>query len=124
MRALDIIKAMPIDEKLKLQIINRYDFLAPSQKLAVDYLAWTTFYDLYEETLNDNLGVQYQNVKKGTDNFGGDFYKRALEKTDHQMINELQESLTNANLSIARKAIEQIMNEIHASKKQKHHKTD
>lgn len=122
MKALDIIKAMPISEELKMQIVNRYDYLPPSEKLVIDHMAWSTFYNLYEETIDDNLGIQYNNVKKGTDHFGGDFYKRAADKSENQMLNDLEESLAKADLSIARKAMEQIMNEIHASKKSGHHK--
>jgi len=117
MKALDILKAMIPDEGLKMKIVNQYDDFSPSQKLAIDHLAWSTFYNLYNETLEENLGIQYQNVKKGTDKFGGDFYRRALEKTDNYMINEFQEALTKADISIARTAIEQIMQEIDASKK-------
>lgn len=110
---------MPISENAKLQIVNRYAYLKPSERFAVDHMAWSFFYDMFDETLQDNLGVQYLNAKKGTDSFSKDFYHRAMEKTENQMLNELEELLSKADLSIARKAMEQIMNEIHASKGKK-----
>lgn len=116
MEALDIIKTMPIDEKLKIEIINRYDFLNPSQKFAIDSMAWTTFYDIYNATLQSNLELQYQNVEAGKEHFGKDFYVRALKKTDKQMKDDFEKSLNEANISIARTTIEQIMNDIHTSK--------
>jgi hypothetical protein len=118
MKALDIIKSMPIDEKFKIEIINRYDFLTPSQKFAIDSLAWTTFYDIYDATLQSNLELQYQNVKEGKDHFGEDFYARALKKTDKQMMDEFEKSLNEANISIAKITIKQIMDEINASKQE------
>lgn len=119
MKTLDIIKALLTDDKLKMEVINRYDFLTPSQKLKIDSIAWTTFFDLYKTTLKCNLDIQYENVKEGKDHFDADFYKRALKKTEKQIMEEFEESLNNANISIARKTIKQIMNEIKASK-QKH----
>ena len=117
MTALDIIKALSTDEKLKLQLVNIYDYMKPEQRLSIDHLAWVTYDALYEERLRENLNIQYENVRKGLDHFGDDFYARALKKTDEEMTTELQESLSTADLSIARKAMEQIMKEIRAAKK-------
>jgi hypothetical protein len=116
MGALDIIKVIMTDESLKMEIINTYDFLTPSQKFAIDSIAWETYYKLYNVTLECNLGLQYENVKAGKEELGDDFYKRAVEKTDKQMRGEFEKSLNDANISIARKAMEHIINEIHTSK--------
>lgn len=120
MRALDIIKVIMTDEPLKMEIIDRYDLLTPSEKFKIDSIAWDAYYKLYNVRLECNLELQYENVKEGIEQLGDDFYARALKKTDEQMKDEFDKSLNNENISIARKAIEKIMNEIRASKQKNH----
>ncbi len=117
MNALDIIKALPIDEVVKTKILNNYDSFTVAQKSATDHLAWTTYDALYEERLRKNLGVQYDNVEQGGEKFGNDFYKRALKKTEREMTTEFKESVSKHDLSAARKAMEIIVREIQVAKK-------
>lgn len=116
MRALDIIKVLMPSEALKMEIINTYDFLTPSQKFEIDSIAWDTYYKLYNAKFDFNLELQNENVKAGKELVGDDFHARALRKTDIQMKDEFDKSLNNENIFIARKAMEKIMNEIRASK--------
>ncbi len=119
----DIIKMLPIEEKLKIQILNRYESMDQYEKLSIDEMAWNTYFSFYDERLKENLGQQYDRVKKGEEKFGDDFYARALKKTEQEMQAESQESTGTVDLAAARKAMEQIMAEITASKnaKKKHH---
>jgi hypothetical protein len=110
MKTLDIIKALPMD------ILNRYDYLKPEQKLSIDQLAWETYDSLYDEHLQENIALQYVDVKNGKEHFDDEFYKKALAKTDYEMMQDMEASVSQADLSIARKAMEQIMKEIHAAK--------
>jgi hypothetical protein len=121
MNALGIIKSLPIAEEIKTKIINQYDSFTVSQKTAIDQLAWTTYDALYEERLKENLQIQYDNVKAGLGIVGEDFYKKALKKTDQEMTEDFEESVSKHDLSEARKAMEVIVREIQASKKLRKH---
>lgn len=116
MTTLDIIKAMPIDDKLKMQIVNNYDDMKPGQKSAIDHTAWTTFHAVYHELVKENLALQFEKVKQGEDHFGGDFDARAVKKAESDMQNDLQESLGKADLAIARTAMEKIVREMSAAR--------
>lgn len=117
MTALDIIKMLPIEDKLKSQLVSKYPHLKPAEKLDFDRLAWTTYDSMREEELTENLGIQYAKVTNGEDKFGKDFYSRALKKTDEELGKEFQESGSSFDLAEARKAMEIIVREIQASKK-------
>jgi len=119
----DIIKILPIEETLKVDILSRYDTMDKYEKLSIDEMAWNAYYSLYDEKLKENLGVQYENVKKGEEPFGDDYYARALKKTKEAMKVESQDSVTSVDLTAARKAMEVIVREIQASKIPKKHPT-
>jgi uncharacterized membrane protein YheB (UPF0754 family) len=112
----DIIKSLPMDETLKQQILNLYPFMESAQKHDVDRLAWNTYHTFYQQLLDENLQVQFDDAMHDKDQFGEDFYARALKKTDQQMNKDLSEALAQYDLTAARKAMEQIVTEIRAAK--------
>jgi len=119
MTTLDLIKMLPMDEKVRAQLLSKYPQLDPSQKLDVDRMAWTTYDAMREATIEENLGIQYEKVKKGEEKFGDGFYERALKKTNQELAAEMQKNSSDFDLSEARKAMEIIVREIYASKNHK-----
>jgi len=115
----DIIKVLPIEEKRKMQILNTYDYMEVDERVMIDRAAWSAFYEMYNGRLEDNLSEQTEKVKNGEEAIGDDFYTRALKKADQSMNGELQESAGKFDLAAARVAMQQIVQEIRASKADK-----
>ena len=117
MTTLDLIKILPMDDKLRSGLINQYPHMDPSQKLDVDRMAWTTYDAMREAEIKDNMGIQYEKVRKGEEKFGKGFYERAVKKTDQELAVEMQKKSTDFDLVEARRAMEIIVREIQAAKK-------
>ncbi len=113
----DAIKLLPLDEKLKMQVLNMYDYMEPEQKLTVEVIAWKTYFLLHDEKVQMNLEKELAAVEAGEAPLGTDFYNHVLKKTDQQEKKDLSSQTENVDLAIARRAMEQIINEIRASKK-------
>lgn len=119
MTVTDIIKVLPMDNDLRMRILDTYDSMDPSRKYAITRASWKAYMMLYDEKLNENLELQLHAVTEGKEHLGEDFYARVLQKTEDQMTKELSKSVEAVNLATARKAMEIIVREIKASKKKK-----
>lgn len=116
MTTIDLIKMLPIDDDTKQQVINAYPGMSAAEKLEVDRMAWTTFDAMREATIQENLGIQYEKVKKGEEKFGEGFYERAVKKSDQEITEQMNKDQSKFDLEAARKAMEIIVREIQASK--------
>lgn len=113
----DIIKVLPMDNDLRMKILDNFDSMKPSKKFMITKAAWKTYMMIYEEKLDQNLELQFYEVSEGKGKLGKDFYARALKKTEHQMTKDLSKSIEAIDLAVARKTMEFIVREIEASKK-------
>ena len=113
----DVIKQLPIEDKLKTQILNMYDHMEPAQKLTIQRIAWKTYDLMREERIEENVQQGFENVSKGEGQLGKDFYDNVVKKTDQEMVKDVQKSIQATDLAAARQAMEQIINEIGKSKK-------
>jgi hypothetical protein len=116
----DAIKLLPMDEKVKVQLLNMFDYMEPEQKRTVERLAWKTYDYMYSEKIQENMQQQFNEVEEGKAHFGKDFFQEVSKKTKREMGKQTDESTSAVDIAAARRAMEQIMNEIRASKK--HHK--
>jgi hypothetical protein len=115
----DVIKMLPIDEKLKIQVLNTYDYMEPGQKLMISRLAWKTYFFRYEGAIEKNTELQWEKVKEGKGKLGKEFYEDVLKETNHELTLKADHSLQSTDLAAARQAMQQIVDEIRASKKPK-----
>jgi len=116
MTTLDAIKQLPLDDTLKNQILNMYEFMEPGQKLVIQRIAWNTYDLLRSVRIDENIEKQYEDVSQGKGHLGKDFYNNAVKKTDGEMQKHVSETTSAVDLASARRAMEQIINEIHAAK--------
>lgn len=119
----DIIKMLPIDEAKKVKILSQYDSMSETERLSIDEMAWNSYFELYEERLKENVNMQYERVKKGEEPYG-DFYPRALAKTDQEMTAESKEEATTIDLSAARKEMEQLVQNSQSAQTDDNHSQD
>lgn len=112
----EIIKFLPIEEGDKNELLKMYEYGDADQKYRINELVWTGYFELYNDTLKDNINREMELVKEGKAEADKDLYKRALQKTEQEMKGEMAEGITETDLSAARQAMEQIMSEIRASK--------
>ena len=112
----DAIKLLPIDEKVKVQILNLYDHMEPAKKLTVQRIAWK-MYDLARlDKIDADIQREYDEVKKGQAELGGNFYKNVVKKANQELQQDISGSSQQTDLAAARRAMEQIINEIRSPK--------
>lgn len=119
MTTLDAIKLLPMDDEVKTQILNMYEYMEPAQRLSIETMAWEYYDMMLGQKLDANLDEQMDKVLKGEENLGKEYYAKAVKKTDIEMTKSLSSSATQTDLAAARKAMEQIMGEIRATKASK-----
>ena len=116
----DAIKLLPMDDKVKVQLLNMFDYMEPEQKRTIERLAWRTYDFMYSQKIQENIQQQFKEVEEGKAHFGKDFFQEVTKKTKREMGKQTGELTGAVDLAAARRAMEQIMDEIRASKK--HHK--
>lgn len=113
----DAIKLLPIADKLKMQVLNMYDYMEPAEKLTIERLAWKTYFMMHDERMQANIARELDDVLEGKAELGQGFYEDVVKKTSHETAKDFADTSTNMDLSAARHAMEQIINEIRAAKK-------
>jgi hypothetical protein len=120
MTTLDIIKILPLDETERIQLLNKYEHGTKEQKTQISMLAWSGYFDLYDQRLKENIRNEFRLIKKGE---GGSLdeklYVRALKNTEQELNKETSQQISETDLTRAREAMKQIITEIRASKKSK-----
>ncbi|HZE87300.1 MAG TPA: hypothetical protein VE090_03785 [Methylomirabilota bacterium] len=112
----DVIKLLPIDETIKMQVLKMYDYMDPAQKLAIQRIAWNTYDFMSAQQVDDMVELQLDKVREGDGKLGIDFYDTALKHADQQIQKELQESSGAVDLATARQSMEQIIREMQEAK--------
>jgi hypothetical protein len=114
---MDLIKFLPMDEAVRTQMLNLYDHMKPDKQANIARIAWNAYYLLFDQQLQANLQLQFDQVLHGQEHFDKEYYARALKKTEKEMTESFQKTVESMDLAIARKAMEQIVKEIRAAKK-------
>lgn len=115
----DIIKILPLEENEKQQMLNLYERGTKEQKIEIDVLAWTNYLEMYDETIDENFAEEVDQIKKGKGGPLDGLYPRVVEKAEKELNEETNKAITAADLTMARKAMKQIVDEIHAAKQDK-----
>ena len=85
-KALDILKALPLEPKFKESILDEYpDKLSQAKKIVLDELAWDMYNKYFEIKLQENISLGMEAVKEGTETLGEHFYGRMRKKTEEDM---------------------------------------
>ncbi|HWY79396.1 MAG TPA: hypothetical protein VNW29_03495 [Candidatus Sulfotelmatobacter sp.] len=117
------IKLLPMDEKLKTQLLNVYDFMEPDQKRTVQRIAWKTYFYMYHQKAQTNITQQLEEVAEGKGQFGKAFFAEVEKKTAQDLTIQFDKSSESVDLAAARQAMEQIIQEIRTVKKSKIHQS-
>src|SRR5436305_9565495 len=113
----DILKALPFEEKLKVDLLQSFDSFTPSQKFELEQIIENAYYGLYQSKLQDNIDSALKRAENNQEELGPDFYKRIREQTEKEMQEDLTKASQNVDLSAARAAMEKIVQEMKAAKK-------
>lgn len=115
----DAIKLLPLDDTLKRQVLNMYDFMEPDAKRTIERLSWKTYFYMYNQQTQFNIINQFEEVEQGKAKFGKEFAKEVDKKTQQDMRTQADETAGSVDLAAARHAMEQIMNEIRSTRNEK-----
>lgn len=112
----DVIKILPIEEDVRVYLLESVDGSDPDRKYLAEKLVWEAYDTLYELKLEENMQLAMVGTKQGQERLDKDFYKRVREQTEKEMQEEAIQNTEKVDLSEARKAMEKIVREIQASK--------
>lgn len=118
MKTKDIIKILPIDESLRTSLLEEFDSLDVEPKYRLIELLWEIYDGLFGLKLEENTQLALLRAKEGQETLDKNFYKRVKEQTEKDMETKAIEDVQNTDIASARKALEVIVKEIRASKKQ------
>lgn len=114
----DIIKILPLDENMRKTLLEEFDSMDPDRKYNLEKIMWDTYYTMYKLKLEENIQLALLKAKDNQEKLDEDFYSRVREQTEKEMQSEEVQKTQSADLDSARKAMELIVKEIQASKKQ------
>jgi len=117
MKTKDIIKILPLDEKTKMELLDRYDNLDPDVKARIIDLLWDTYDAMYDLKFEENMQLALYRAKEGKEKLDQELGKRIQEQTEKEIEKEVIEGKQTVDLAAARSAMERIIAEIRASKK-------
>lgn len=110
----EIIKFLPFEEDFKRSLLEQFDQAQGQQKFELDSMVWRAYYQVYEAQLQQNIQLELQQGKEKMDEH---FYAKIREKTEKELDDMIRSESKTSDLSAARKAMEKIVQEIHAAKK-------
>lgn len=114
-----ILKILPFDAEVRAELLEKMETMDPDRRFYFERLLWEAYDALYELKLQENTQKAFLRAKQNREKLDKDFYARIEEQTEKEMMDETLESSEKADLEDVRKAMEVIVKEIHASKKQK-----
>lgn len=109
MKVKDAIKLLPLDEGMKGEILEKFDQMSPEKQLAISRMAWNYYYTVYGQSLEKNLDDQFQQVLKGEEHFGKDYYAKAVKKTDGELTKVAADASTKTDLVDTREELQEIL---------------
>lgn len=113
----DLIKILPLEESFRTELLQKYESMSPEQKYPIIQLLWDTYDALFRLKVEENMQSAFLRAKNNQEKLDHSFYDRIKIQTEKQLEEENSKILENVDLSAARKAMEQIIAEIRASKK-------
>ncbi len=86
----NLIQFLPIDEKVRQQVLAKYDGFSDDQKLAMSKLCWTMFYELLHAQTNYEFKKALLDVKEGKGKLKNTLYKEIEERVYKKMVDDLR----------------------------------
>lgn len=112
----DLIKILPFNEQERMQLLEEFDSMELEEKFQIEQILWRAYRNIYKLRLANNMQLAFLEAQDGREKLDNNFYKRAREKTDKEMQEEAVKNIEGMDLTAARKAMEQIIQEIRAAK--------
>ena len=114
-----LIKFLPFSEEFKKEMLERYDKLSLGQQSVITEHIWNAYYDYFDIKLQENFDKEMAELEKKKLQPSVNFYRKLVDKTNKEIKDRLLKSGESSQLEEARKAMEKIVREIQASKRQK-----
>lgn len=115
----NIIKVLPFEESFKHELLQELPVLSKGQVFTLDGILRNTFYALYDARLQENMQIALDKVAHNQEKLGEDFYARVQQQTMEELEEAGRDKIDSADLEAARRAMEQIVQEIRAAKANK-----
>lgn len=105
----DIIKILPIEAVLKMQLLNEFDVMDPDRKDELIEIVWDSYIAIFQLKLEENIRLALARAEKNQEDLDKDFYKRIREQTERELLSEDTEKATTVNLQHARDELQKLL---------------
>jgi hypothetical protein len=113
-----ILNYLPLDPKIKLDLLESFDSLPLEEQIRISRLAWEALANFENIKLKENFDKNLSKAVKENNKFDNNYYQTVSDDTQKEIETDLAATQSDVDLSKARKSMEQIIKEINAVKKQ------
>ncbi|NMB84311.1 hypothetical protein GYA28_03400 [Candidatus Roizmanbacteria bacterium] len=106
----DIIKNLPLEDKTKNTLLEKFDTFTPDQKFDLEQVMWDAYEAIYNLKLQENLDLALLEAKENKESLDPEFYARVKVQTEKEMAKYLLGSTTEAELKNIRQKIQSLIN--------------
>ncbi|QQS43278.1 hypothetical protein IPM65_03895 [Candidatus Roizmanbacteria bacterium] len=104
-----IIQTLPLDDKLKQDILSKWDTMDQDLRYEIENLVWEAYYEFEDLKVDENILKNFEKAKQGEIPLNGDFYDTAVKGTEESKTQELHQSADSVELAAVREKLEQLM---------------
>jgi len=104
-----IIQSLPLDDKLKQDILSKWDTMDRDLRYEIENLVWEAYYEFENLKVDENIQNNLQKAKQGEVPLNADFYETAIKGTEETKTVELHQSADSVELAAVRGKLEQLM---------------
>lgn len=105
----DIITMLPLDKDFKVQLLGRLEAADADVRFNIEEALWEAYDDMFEIIRDKNLQEQMKAAAAGEVDLNPDFYKKALAKTDDDMMKMVYQGSTTNELSSVREKLKYLI---------------
>ncbi len=104
-----IIQSLPLDDKLKQDILSKWDTMDQDLRYEMENLIWEAYYEFEDLKVDESIQKNLERAKQGEVPLNADFYTVAVSGIEETKNQELHQSADSVELAAVREKLEQLM---------------
>lgn len=105
----DIIKILPIDEAMRVDLLARFASLDYEAKFEVEQIVWRSYHALYDMKLEENIQNELEKTGTSAIALDDDFYSKIRKQTEDEMAKGAYAGTTSSDLDSVRSKLKTLI---------------
>lgn len=107
----NIIKILPLDQKMKEDMLANFDSYPSERKFLVEQIVWEAYDDFFMLRLEENLMLGRLEAQERKKELGPDFYQRMRKKTEEEIMSQSVAAAEKLDLDVAREKLATVLSD-------------